>query len=192
MRSLPLALAATALSAAAFTRFLSWAQSRPGAVLDDALLRRLPANDCSTLLFIILYAAIVWTLLQILRDRERLITGLRAYCALLWLRLATILLVPLDPPSGIVPLRDPFVGALLRGKVVTRDLFFSGHVATMVLMVFLVRGYREKRILTTATVAIAVLVLIQHVHYTIDVLAAPVFVWLAYRAGIARPQQLPQ
>lgn len=183
MKSLPAALATAAVSAAVFTRFLSWAQTRPGAVLDDAILRHLPAADCSTPLFIVLYAVIGWTLLQVLRDRERLVAGLYAYSALLAMRLATIFLVPLDPPLGLVPLRDPFVGSLMRGEVVTRDLFFSGHVATAVLMIFLVRGKQTKRIYSVAALAVAAMVLIQRVHYTIDVLAAPAFAWLAYRAG---------
>ena len=34
-----------------------------------------------------------------------------------------------------------------------------------------------------ATVAIGVLVIVQHVHWTVDVLAAPLFVWLAWKGS---------
>lgn len=177
------ALAATAASVAVFTRFLVWAQARPGAVLDDAVLRVLPPADCSTAIFIILYAVILWTVSQVLRDRERLRTGLYAYGALTWMRLMTIFLFPLDPPAGMVSLRDPLLRLLFDGKEITRDLFFSGHIATAVLMILLVRGTRTRILFSAAAAAVAVLILIQHAHYTVDVAAAPVFGWLAFRFG---------
>jgi len=51
-----------------------------------------------------------------------------------WRRLlvAGVGLVPLEPPPGQIPLADPLV-ALGTGVTLQKDLFFSGHVATLVL-----------------------------------------------------------
>jgi hypothetical protein len=177
------ALAVTAASVAVFTRFLAWAQTRPGVILDDAILRRLLPADCSTPIFIVLYAVILWTVFQVLRDLERFISGLYAYSALTWMRLATIFLFPLAPPEGMISLRDPFVRSFFDGKEITKDLFFSGHIATAVLMILLVRGTRTRIVFSAAAVVVAAMILVQHAHYTIDVAAAPLFGWLAFRFG---------
>lgn len=173
----------TAISVAVFTHFLVWAQTRRGVILDDTILRRLLPADCSTPIFIILYSVILWTVFQMLRDLERLISALYAYSALTWMRLATIYLFPLTPPEGMISLRDPFVRSFFDGKEITKDLFFSGHIATAVLMILLVRGARTKILFSAAAAIVAAMILVQHVHYTIDVVAAPLFGWLAFRFG---------
>ena len=65
-----------------------------------------------------------------------------------------------------------------------RDLFFSGHTATMTLLALAGRG-RWRWVLGGLTVAVGLLVLVQRVHYSYDVLAAPFFAgaawWLAGR-----------
>jgi membrane-associated phospholipid phosphatase len=67
------------------------------------------------------------------------------------------------------------------GHVNLKDLFFSGHTATM-FMFFMVIGNKKIKILyAIITLAVVCLLLIQHAHYTIDVLVAPVMVWFAYR-----------
>ena len=63
---------------------------------------------------------------------------------------------------------------------IVRDLFFSGHTATMVLLALAGRGRTWRWVLGLATVAVGLLVLVQRVHYSYDVLAAPFFAWLAY------------
>ncbi len=177
------ALAVAATCAALLTRFLNWAQVRPGVPLDDFLLRRLPALDCSVPLFVVLYALILYTLFSIIRDTNRLITGLYAISAVFAMRAATITLFPLAPPVGMVSLRDPFVRAFFGGNEITKDLFFSGHVATAVLMILLLDDRKKQRLLAPLVAAVAVMLLVQHAHYTVDILAAPVFGGLAYRFG---------
>jgi len=94
-------------------------------------------------------------------------------------------LVPLEPPIGIIPLRDPFVeGAFYDNKVLVKDLFFSGHTSNMVLLTLFMDIKWIKIILVFASAAVAYLLLVQHVHYAIDIIAAPFFAYLAYRAAI--------
>jgi len=63
------------------------------------------------------------------------------------------------------------------GSRLTHDLFFSGHVAGEFIMFLFVQDRRVKGILLTSTILVSVFVLIQHVHYTVDVIAAPFFAY---------------
>nr|WP_262906179.1 sphingomyelin synthase family protein [Hymenobacter terricola] len=63
---------------------------------------------------------------------------------------------------------------------IVRDLFFSGHTATMMLLALAGRGRAWRWVLGLMMVAVGLLVLVQRVHYSYDVLAAPFFGWLAY------------
>jgi membrane-associated phospholipid phosphatase len=83
--------------------------------------------------------------------------------------------LPFDPPSSMIPLKDPFVQLFGTGKLLTRDLFFSGHTATLFLLFLVVDKKPYKQLFLFLTVLVAVSVILQHVHYFIDVLAAPFF-----------------
>lgn len=86
----------------------------------------------------------------------------------------TMYVFTLEPPEGIIPLHDPLVDAVAYGGVVfNKDLFFSGHVATLLLFVLLEERAVVKKILMVIGGLVAILILLQRVHYTIDVVAAP-------------------
>jgi hypothetical protein len=95
-------------------------------------------------------------------------------------RVTCIALVPLSPPIGFIPLTDPLSGAFYGEANITKDLFFSGHTATLMTIFLCLRGKIDRLIGLLAVVTIAILLLIQHIHYTIDILAAPVIVYLVY------------
>jgi hypothetical protein len=95
-------------------------------------------------------------------------------------RIITITLVPLNPPHGLVPLVDPVLVAFYRHNQITKDLFYSGHTGSVFLIYLILRNKWEKVFALTATVLVAVLLLIQHIHYTIDVVFAPVFVYITF------------
>jgi len=59
--------------------------------------------------------------------------------------------------------------------MITKDLFFSGHTATLIVGGICMTESRDKVIAFFAAALIGVLLLLQHVHYTADVLAAPFF-----------------
>lgn len=90
-------------------------------------------------------------------------------------------LVKLDPPIGLIPLVDP-VGKILGygGQLITKDLFFSGHTASL-LILFLAVKIRWLKIFFLVVLLTMIMLLWQHVHYTVDILGAFVF----YDCGMA-------
>ena len=88
---------------------------------------------------------------------------------------------PQSPP-GFVPLADTFTQLFYPGtEPFEKDLFFSGHTATLWLMALIATTRAGRLWSGFATLAVGVLVIVQHAHYTIDVIAAPLFAWLAWR-----------
>ncbi|RSK50825.1 phosphatase PAP2-related protein [Hymenobacter rigui] len=163
-------------------RYFAWVQARPGRTLPDPLLAALPAHDVSGLTFAVIYLGIGLGVTVLLPRPLRLLRALWAYLGLHLLRCLTLYLLPLEPPPGLVLLRDPLVDQLIYAAPapITKDLFFSGHTATLLLLALAVPvGWRRWGLLA-GTVAIGTLVLVQHAHYTYDVLAAPLFVGLAW------------
>lgn len=174
--------------------FYRFVQARPGQLLADPLLALLPVQDHSTLIFAFIYGAIAATLWYLLPRPQRLLRALWAYYLLQLLRMVTLWLLPLDPPAGLVMLHDPVMDRLFEvtTQPIVRDLFFSGHTATMMLLTLTGRGRHWRWTLGLATVAVGLLVLVQRVHYSYDVLAAPCFAWAAYwLAGRICPPATP-
>jgi membrane-associated phospholipid phosphatase len=100
---------------------------------------------------------------------------------LLGLRMLTMYLFTFEPPMGIIPLEDPVTAVFYPGgEPFLKDLFFSGHTATLVLFAFAMGPGRQRTALLLAALVVGGLVLVQHVHYTVDVLAAPFFAGLAW------------
>ena len=162
--------------------FYHFIQARPGQRLADPLLALLPVHDVSALTFALIYGAIVATLAYLLPRPQRLLQALWAYYFLQLLRMLTLWLLPLEPPTTLLILHDPVMDRIFEvtTQPIVRDLFFSGHTATMVLLTLVGRGRKWHWILGLMSVAVGVLVLVQRVHYSCDVLAAPLFAWLAY------------
>ncbi|SHL39320.1 phosphatase PAP2-related protein [Hymenobacter psychrotolerans] len=167
--------------------FFAFIQARPGVVLPDPLLALLPAYDVSGPTFAVIYLSIGAAVVYLLPRPALLLRALWAYWLLHLCRCLLLWLLPLEPPAGLILLRDPLVDALIYAAPapITKDLFFSGHTATVALLALAVGPGRLRRWLVPGTVAVGLLVLVQHAHYTYDVLAAPLFAafcfWLAGR-----------
>ena len=147
-----------------------------------ATMALLPVHDVSVPTFTLIYGAIVATLVYLLPRPQLLLRALWAYYFLQVLRMATLWLLPLEPPTTLLMLHDPVMDHLfaVTTQPIVRDLFFSGHTATMALLMLAGRGRRWRWALGLLTVAVGLLVLVQRVHYSYDVLAAPFFAWGAY------------
>jgi hypothetical protein len=165
---------AVALVLDVLTRFLTWNEARPGARLTDPLLPQLAAHDVSGLVFAIVYGSVAAAAIETaLRHPRWLIIGCESYCLMILIRIAAMYLTPLDPPAGMIVLRDPLVQQATMAPSLTRDLFFSGHTATVFLTFLVARGPWLKAVLLLGAVVVGAGVLVQHVHYTVDVLVAP-------------------
>ena len=172
--------------------FFHYIQQRPGAVAFDPLLGLLPRHDVAWPIFALMYGGVLVAVGWLTRHPHLFLRGLWGYFILLLLRMAAIWLVPLAPPLDILAMPDPFLALVFHtdaSEAITKDLFFSGHTSTVALLALAVRGRWWRSALALAALGIAVLVLVQRVHYSYDVLAAPFFAWLAYWAAgfIVRP-----
>src|SRR5262249_41284305 len=160
---------------ALMAQFLSWVERRPGVVLADPVLALFRARDVAWLTFRLGYVGLVTAVVVLLPYPRRLVLGAQAYAVMVLFRLGVMAVTPLDAPPTTIPLRDPLVQIFGTGEVLTRDLFFSGHTATLALLTFLAPGRASRRFFSVCTALVAVCVLWQHVHYTVDVLVAPFF-----------------
>lgn len=167
--------------------FFQYIQQRTGLLLNDSLLSLLPSVDLSHWIFILLYILVIYGVYSLLRTPHQFLIALQAYIILTLLRFISIFLVPLDPPSGIIELKDPFVQYFLYQQSVTKDLFFSGHTSVLLLLALAVPASRARFALLNGTAFVAIMLLFQHAHYTIDILAAPIFSWIAYAAAKKLP-----
>ena len=166
--------------------YFQYIQGRAGVRLTDPWLALLPRHDVSNPIFLLIWGAVVMGVGWLCFHPRLFLRGLWALLILTVLRMAVILAVPLEPPLGLVPLVDPVTARLFQtaeAAVITKDLFFSGHTATVTLLALAARGRWLRRALGLMAVAVGVLVLVQRVHYSYDVLAAPLFAWLAYWLG---------
>jgi len=167
--------------------FFSFIQQREGRTLNDPLLNLLQPKDHSAVTFSLIYGALILSIIALLVSPHHLLLFVESYCLTTIFRMATIYLVPLNDPHGLIVLRDPFVNLIgYGGQVITKDLFFSGHVSTLFLLMLTVHQKVFKWILFFIMLSVASLILLQHVHYTIDVIAAPFFAsiawWIAKRS----------
>ncbi len=173
-------LVALAAVLAGYSRFLRYIDARNGAVLEDPLLAMLSPHDFSTLTFLLIYGCVAASLASLFSSPARLTLALISYTVMVLFRIGAMYLIPLDPPAGLIVLRDPFVEAFGPGAVLTRDLFFSGHTATLVILFLTAPTTVWRVFLGAATACVAVLLLWQHAHYSIDVVAAPFFAYGAF------------
>lgn len=163
--------------------FFQFIQDRNGLILKDRVLDSLPARDVSVYIFLILYPASGFFFWRMLKNTSLCITALWGYIFLCIVRMMTILLIPLDAPAQLMHLQDPFSIIFYGSNLITKDLFFSGHTATLFLVGLCLENKTEKMLVFAATAVLAVLLLVQHVHYTADVIAAPFFSYLFWYLG---------
>lgn len=178
--------------AAALLIFCAWlapivfqyAEQRTGVPIPDFILEQLTATDLSLAIFIIMDTLLLISIAALLTKPDHFLIVLQGYVLLTLVRFVAILAVPLEAPEGLVLLHDPITDRFFYGGTpITKDLFFSGHTSILILMAFGLPFKKLKILLFIGGTAVGIMLLIQHAHYTIDILAAPVFAWLAIWAS---------
>lgn len=162
------------------SRFLARNEGRPGVVLPDPVLVLFQPADVTWLTFGLIYLGIVLAIITLLRHPSLLLLVVQSYVIMVIFRMVAMSLVPLEPPPAMLPLKDPLVEYIGTGTLLTKDLFFSGHTSTLFLLFLALPPGRVKAVFLLCTVVVAACVVLQHVHYTIDVVAAPFFAFGAF------------
>ncbi|MBA2744989.1 MAG: hypothetical protein H0U44_02075 [Flavisolibacter sp.] len=163
-----------------FPFFFQFIEQRRGSTLSDPLLELLPARDMSIPIFAMIWSITILIAIRSLQNAKLFMVCMYGFILVSLTRFASILLFPLEPPVGLIPLVDPIVNRFYGENYITRDLFYSGHTATQCLFFLCFRRKYDRLIGLFCTIAVGFLVLVQHVHYTIDVIAAPVFAYICY------------
>lgn len=163
-----------------FGHFVDFVENRPGARLNDPLLAHITPIDLTWLTFALVYGALALGVFALIRNPVRLVFAMQLYALMVFSRILAMYLIPLDPPQHMILLRDPVVEWLGSGRTLTRDLFFSGHTATLFILYLTADRRLTRGIFLLLTGVVALTLLAQHVHYSIDVVAALFFTYADY------------
>jgi len=164
--------------------FMSYIGARMGAILHDPLLDLFTPASFVWITFSLIYAGFLLGIVSLVVHPFSLLLALRAFVVLILLRAICQFFLPLDPPADAIPLADPFIRFPGFRPVLARDLFFSWHTAFLALLAFVTQWKDLKAVLSLLALIVSVLMLLQHAHYTIDLIAAPCFAYASY--GLAR------
>lgn len=165
-----------------FSLFLPIHEARVDDLLlyfDDPAFWSLPTKDVSIPIFTITYGSIISY--AILNRKQKYFVSKMAfsYGLLLIFRTLTLTILPLKEPETIVYLEDPFLNYFIYSGTIDSDLFFSGHTALICLIFFLT--HKWKWTFALLGIVMGILLMIQRVHYSIDILAALPFAFLTVK-----------
>jgi membrane-associated phospholipid phosphatase len=170
------------ISAFLFSKFLAYHEAKvdlSGILFKDVVMDLFPIADVSAFIFGITYGSIA--LYAILEFKKPLFATklMVTYGILLLTRIVTLTLLPLKEPETLVYLSDPFLNNLIYPGEIDADLFFSGHAGLLFSLFFLSR----KWVFAILGVILSVLLMVQRVHYSIDVIAAVPFAYIIVRSA---------
>ena len=165
----------------AFSHFLHFVEQREGVVLDDPILKTFNPIDLTWLTFALIYISLIIFVVTTFNKPNKLLISFQAYGLMLIFRTIAMYLTPFEAPAAIILLDDPFVQFFAKVDILTKDLFFSGHTGTLFLLFLLADNKSLKTIFLILTLMVGTAVLLQHVHYSIDVFVAPFIAYGSYK-----------
>jgi hypothetical protein len=178
-----------------FTQFLVFNENRSYVVqLNDPILQSFNSVNLEVIAFTFIYIPLILFLIYASFRPHLLMMAVTSYTFLVWARLFSMYLTPLDVPAGAIEFSDPLVFLFGTGQPVMKDLFFSGHTSTLTLITLLAFNAQDfsdndiklkadkylKYFLLISLIIVALCVILQKAHYTIDVFAAPFFAFGIY------------
>lgn len=167
-----------------FSYVLLWNEARSGFPINDIVLDNIGPYENHLLIFILTYGLLLLGLSFSLRTKEGWIATNFSVVVFLLFRTITLAILPLNPPEHIIPLEDLFLtSTFYSNKVYVRDLFFSGHTCAVFLLYFLIDKPIIKKVLLFGGTLLGTLLILQHVHYTIDVIVAPLIAFMVFKCG---------
>jgi hypothetical protein len=163
-----------------YPTFFQYIEQRHGVSLNDEILKKLPSYDVSVPIFIFIWSSVLLMLITSIKKPYIFLLFLIAYVQLSALRIISISVFPLEAPVGLVTLVDPLGNHFYGPSFITKDLFFSGHASTLFLIFLCQQNKFGKYYLLFAAISVGLLVLMQHIHYMIDVIFAYPFAYLCF------------
>ncbi len=163
--------------------FLTYVEHRQGHIFYDPILNFFKPRDVSDFIFYTTYGAAIIGLVYAFRSPYQLLHLCQMYVLLNVFRIICMFFLPLDPPEGIIPLNDVILKNTVyeSGNLNLKDLFFSGHTATLFLFFFFAHNFWLKLFYFICASSVAFALVIQHVHYSLDIIAAPLFAFASYK-----------
>ncbi len=166
------------------SRFLNLNEKRAGISFTDPYFGNIPPIDLTWVIFGLIYIGLFAGIILLLKHPENLLLAIQTYSVMVIFRIIAMYSLPLSPPADMIPLVDPFVQLFGSGEVLKKDLFFSGHTATMTLLFLTAPSPKAKKIFFIGIILVGAAVLLQHVHYSVDVIVAPFVAYSSYRLVI--------
>lgn len=152
-----------------FVYFLTFNENRTGYVFNDPVLNLFKPIAISQIIFLVTYSLAIYGLIISLRDPVFFVSMIQAYTIMTLIRMVCLYSVPLEPPVLIIPLKDTFLESFFySGRANLKDLFFSGHTATIFLFAFGFRKKSYKWLFLIGACLVGVLMVLQHVHYMLQ------------------------
>ena len=142
--------------------------------ISDPLFPLLPRRDVSLLIIPLTYGTIILYAVYQWKVKFALSRLMLSYGFLILFRIITLSIFPLKEPASIVILQDPFLNTFIYNHSIDSDLFFSGHTGLLLICLFITK----KWIFGILAFVLGILLLIQRVHYTVDILGAIPFAYL--------------
>ncbi len=149
-------------------------EPKPGIYVNDIFLNLFTPYNWSVLIFSLIYISIIQTIFSVARYPYFIVLGLTTYFVVTLIRMGTMYFITLEPPVDMIFLSDPLSTKFYPNGTFAKDMFFSGHVSTMMVLVLVEKNRWVRITKIVFTFTIGVLLAWQHVHYTIDILVAPV------------------
>lgn len=163
--------------------------NRAGAVIDDPIQAFFKPIDLSYVIGLFTYTSTGLFLAYIVQFPLLLHRVFRSFAAVFVVRAICIFLLPLAPPAGTIPLYDPITDYAVNEGKILNDLFFSGHVSDLIIFALAVTHTNLRRWLFFAAFAVGSMLVIQRVHYSIDVFCAGFFAYGCHRVFVGRTER---
>lgn len=169
----------------AITQKLSnFIETRRGVRLNDKLLEIFPAQDFSSSIFFLLYCSLFALIITHLHKPKVILRLIEMHFLVAVVRQVCILLIALEPPIGIIVLRDVFLENTVypHDAPLTKDLFFSGHVASLWIYFLCAQHKFLKIYFFVGTLMMSFMVMSMRIHYSYDVMGALAFTSIIFFA----------
>ncbi|MFZ9215077.1 MAG: hypothetical protein ACO21S_07850, partial [Sediminibacterium sp.] len=134
--------------------FFGFIEKREGIVLQDYVLDAIPPMDVSIPTFIVIWGMVLLVFFRIYQNPRLFLVIAYGFILMCLCRILTITLLPLNPPPGLITLKDPIANIAYggNGTFITKDLFYSGHTGNMFLFFLCLEAKWDKIIALTASV----------------------------------------